>query len=66
MTVRVGPACTACGACIVTCPTAALVPAPGRPVVFDRRCTDCLACVEVCPADAVVEWHGAGEMRCTR
>ena len=45
--------CTACGACLVTCPTSALVPAPRRPSVVDARCTDCLACVEVCPVDAI-------------
>ena len=53
MTVRVTTACTACGLCLVTCPEGALRPAPGRPVVLDRRCTACLACVEVCPRDAI-------------
>jgi Pyruvate/2-oxoacid:ferredoxin oxidoreductase delta subunit len=47
--------CTACGACLVTCPPQALVPAPGRPDVVDGRCTGCLACVEVCPRDAIEE-----------
>jgi Pyruvate/2-oxoacid:ferredoxin oxidoreductase delta subunit len=47
--------CTACGLCLVTCPEAALLPAPGRPVVVDARCTSCLACVEVCPRDALAE-----------
>jgi ferredoxin len=53
MTVRISVACTACGACIATCPERALVVAPGRPSVRDDRCTDCLACVEVCPVAAV-------------
>lgn len=53
MTVTVGDSCTACGACLITCPTAALVAAPGRPRVVDARCTDCLACLEVCPASAI-------------
>ena len=53
MTVRISAACTACGACLITCPAAALAPAAGRPAVDDGRCTDCLACVEVCPADAI-------------
>lgn len=53
MTVRVGPACTACGACLITCPTRALSPAPRLPTVDAGRCTDCLACVEVCPSDAI-------------
>ena len=55
MTVAVTAACTACGACLVTCPEHALVAAPGRPEVVDDRCTVCLACVEVCPRDAIEE-----------
>ncbi|HMC52556.1 MAG TPA: 4Fe-4S binding protein [Acidimicrobiales bacterium] len=49
--------CTACGACIGTCPEHALVPAPHRPEVLHLRCTACLACVEVCPVDAISESH---------
>ncbi|HLN18073.1 MAG TPA: 4Fe-4S binding protein [Acidimicrobiales bacterium] len=54
-TVLISDACTACGACLVTCPTHALRPAPRRPAVVDDRCTGCLACVEVCPRAAVTE-----------
>ena len=53
MTVTVDARCTACGACIVTCPERALRPAPKRPAVLDALCTDCLACLEVCPVDAI-------------
>jgi ferredoxin len=53
VTVRITEACTACGACLATCPETALRPAPRRPFVDDAACTDCLACVEVCPAAAV-------------
>ena len=49
VTVTVAATCTACGACLVTCPERALRPAPRRPVVIDLLCTDCLACLEVCP-----------------
>ncbi|WP_081722366.1 4Fe-4S binding protein [Saccharopolyspora rectivirgula] len=49
----VSSACTACGACLLTCPEHALRPAPGRPRVLDERCTACGECVEVCPADAL-------------
>ena len=47
--------CTACGACVVTCPERALVPAPGRPELVADRCTACLGCIEVCPRDAITE-----------
>ncbi len=46
--------CTACGACLLTCPEHAIV--AGLPLrVRDDRCTSCGECVEVCPADAVLE-----------
>lgn len=53
--VTIDARCTACGACLATCPEAALVPAPKRPFVVVERCTTCLACVEVCPAGAISE-----------
>lgn len=46
-------ACTACGACLRTCPEHALRPAPQRPVVIAARCTSCGECVEICPIDAI-------------
>ncbi len=49
----ISPDCTACAACIITCPTDALRPAPGRPNAIEARCTRCLACVEVCPVSAI-------------
>ena len=54
MTVTVAATCTACGACLATCPERALIPAPRRPAVLDTLCTDCLACLEVCPVDAII------------
>ena len=45
--------CTACGACLRTCPERALRPAPQRPVVVATRCTSCGECVEICPTDAI-------------
>lgn len=44
--------CTACGACLLTCPEHAIV--PSLPLQFRAdRCTDCGECVEVCPRDAI-------------
>ena len=54
-TVVIDDRCTACGACISTCPTTALLPAPLRPSVVDNRCTGCLECVEICPRGAISE-----------
>jgi Pyruvate/2-oxoacid:ferredoxin oxidoreductase delta subunit len=51
--VAISDQCTACGACLVTCPERALVAAPRRPTVLVDNCTACLACVEVCPRDAI-------------
>lgn len=45
--------CTACGACLTTCPERALLRAPRRPLPLVGRCTGCLACVEICPVDAI-------------
>ena len=53
--IAISAACTGCGACLVTCPERALLPAPRRPVVVAERCTTCLACIEVCPAGAIDE-----------
>ena len=54
MTYLVTDACTACGACLLTCPEHAIVPSLPLQVRADR-CTACGECVEVCPADALVE-----------
>ncbi len=51
--VGVDDRCTACGACLWTCPAHALLPAPGRPEVVADRCTGCLECVEICPRAAI-------------
>ena len=55
MSLVIDDRCTACGACIVTCPERALVPAARRPALLAYRCTGCLGCIEVCPRDAITE-----------
>ena len=54
MTYLVLDTCTACGACLLTCPERAFVPTVPLTVRADR-CTRCGECVEVCPADALME-----------
>jgi ferredoxin len=58
-TIEITSRCTACGACLATCPEHALRPAPQRPVVLPNRCTGCGECVEICPRDAIVlgQWQ---------
>lgn len=47
-------ACTACGACLLTCPEHAIM--VGIPLtVRADRCTSCGECVEICPVDAFLE-----------
>jgi len=45
--------CTACGACLLTCPTHAIRPQGGRLVAVAELCTGCGECIEICPADAI-------------
>ncbi len=47
--------CTACGACIPTCPTGALRRAPGKPRVVQEKCVFCMECIEICPRGAISE-----------
>ncbi len=56
----ISSACTACGACLRTCPEYALRPAPQHPVVVAARCTSCGECMEICPTDAITLWDMRG------
>ncbi|MBW3576718.1 MAG: 4Fe-4S binding protein [Actinobacteria bacterium] len=50
-------ACTACGACLRTCPARCLRPAPPThpvPVIVGAGCTGCGECTEVCPVEAAI------------
>lgn len=54
---EVTDACLGCGACLKTCPEAAIRPAPrdypSPLLVLEDRCTGCAECAEVCPASAI-------------
>ncbi len=51
--------CAGCGACLLTCPEKAILPAPRGSksplVVLEDRCTACAECAEVCPVGACIE-----------
>ena len=62
----ISSACTACGACLLTCPERALRAAPQRPVVVATCCTSCGECVEICPADAITLREEPGDEPASR
>lgn len=45
--------CKRCGACIVTCPTQAMIPKQGFPVIDYKKCISCFCCDEVCTHNAI-------------
>jgi len=51
--------CKRCGTCIAACPTQAMSPKDGFPVIDYKKCISCFCCDEVCPHDAMdqdVSW----------
>ncbi len=46
--------CIACGACVDTCPVAAIVEDADKYKITED-CTECGACVDSCPVAAIVE-----------
>jgi len=45
--------CQKCGVCIANCPTRAMFPQDGFPVIDYKKCISCFCCDEVCPHDAI-------------
>lgn len=47
--------CTHCGACVVVCPTRALVldPASRKVLFYDTECIGCELCIKACPTRAM-------------
>jgi uncharacterized protein (DUF362 family)/NAD-dependent dihydropyrimidine dehydrogenase PreA subunit len=45
--------CQRCGICIKNCPTQAMIPQEGFPVIDYKKCISCFCCDEVCPHDAI-------------
>lgn len=47
--------CKRCGACLATCPTHAMSPIDGFPVIDYDTCISCFCCDEVCPHNAIAQ-----------
>ena len=45
--------CKRCGDCIKKCPTQAMTPEDGFPIINYDKCISCFCCDEVCPHDAI-------------
>ncbi len=45
--------CKRCGACIMNCPTEAMIPKEGFPMIDYNKCINCFCCDEVCPHNAI-------------
>ena len=53
MAVVIKEECTACGACLESCSTGAIV--EGERYRVTDECTECLACIDTCPSGAIVQ-----------
>lgn len=45
--------CNACGTCVETCPSEALVLEPAGLQVLEDQCIDCGQCVTECPSESL-------------
>ena len=51
--------CNQCRACVVECPTLALIVNKQGVVMLNKSlCINCLACVAVCPTSTMMTYHG--------
>ncbi len=45
--------CTACEACVESCPSEAIVMAADKAAIEADKCVDCGVCVDECPVEAI-------------
>lgn len=45
--------CSACEACVESCPLDAITMVDGHAKVDEETCGDCGACVDACPSEAI-------------
>jgi len=55
MAYRITDACTACGACVDSCPSEAIKEGKEKYRIDPDLCIDCGNCVDACPVEAIVE-----------
>ena len=55
MAYKITDECTACGACMESCPSEAIKEGPTKYTIDPDLCIDCGACVDECPVGAIVE-----------
>ncbi|EEG76761.1 indolepyruvate ferredoxin oxidoreductase subunit alpha [Dethiobacter alkaliphilus] len=53
MTYKITDECVACGACLDSCPSDAIV--EGDVYTINDDCAECGLCVDECPSDAIIE-----------
>ncbi len=48
-----GEKCTACEACVESCPSEAITMAEDKAAIEADKCVDCGVCVDECPVEAI-------------
>ncbi len=48
-----GEKCTACEACVESCPSEAIAMAAEKAAIEADKCVDCGVCVDECPVEAI-------------
>jgi len=55
MPYKITDECTACGSCMESCPSEAILEGEDQYKIDADLCVDCGSCVEACPTSAIVE-----------
>ncbi len=55
MPYKITDKCTACGSCMDSCPSEAIIEGDPHYTISADDCIDCGSCVDTCPVEAIVE-----------
>ena len=55
MPYKITDECTACGSCVDSCPSEAIVEGEEKYRIDPELCVDCGTCVDACPVSAIAE-----------